>query len=323
LHIDFLNFAKLNDTTYAANKFFNFAKTVPLNFDLIELQRIHAEWLENRRLSLDVLRLDKLHPIVSGNKWFKLKYYLKEASESGKKTIATFGGAWSNHIVATAFAAKEQGLKSVGIIRGEKPATLSNTLQQASQLGMELHFVTRNEYRQKEALISKFSDKVWYWVNEGGYGINGMKGAAEILNTVDTTRYTHIIAAAGTGTMLAGLLKAAHKNQKVIGISVMKGNATLHQQIEQLIQKPTASFQLIHEYHFGGYAKHPQNLIDYINNVYRLQHLPLDIIYTGKTFYAIQHLAEKDFFERDSRLLMIHSGGLQGNSSLPAKVLAF
>lgn len=296
-----------------------------MDLSSIDTENIEAEWLINKQLSLNVLRLDKLHPVVSGNKWFKLKYYLHEAHKLGRSTVATFGGAWSNHIIATAYAAKEAGLKSIGIIRGEKPAILSCTLKMAARYGMDLYYVTRDQYRRKEEIIEKYSNKNWYWIDEGGYGITGAKGAAEILQVTDTSRYTHIVAAVGTGTMLAGLISAATSDQTIIGISSMKGNYSIEQKIKQLMvnQPAEASFEINYDYHFGGYGKHPLSLLSFINEVYLKHHLPLDIIYTGKTFFAIKDLAKKDFFMPGSIILMIHSGGLQGNMSLPPKVLAF
>jgi 1-aminocyclopropane-1-carboxylate deaminase len=232
-----------------------------------------------------------------------------------KTTVATFGGAWSNHIIATAFAAREAGIKSVGIIRGEKPSALSLTLQQASLLGMELIYVTREDYRDKEALIKKHANENYYWINEGGYGFLGAKGAADILTTIDASQYTHIIASVGTGTMLAGVTMAAKPKQQVIGISSMKGNLKLKEDVEKLLPcDKLNSFTILHDYHFGGYAKHPPQLIDFIHTTQRNHNLPLDIVYTGKTFFAIKDLNEKSFFKRGSRVLMIHSGGLQGNA---------
>lgn len=295
-----------------------------MNFNKIYVQTLHDDWLSNKNVALDVLRLDKIHPVISGNKWFKLKYYLQEASLTHKTTVATFGGAWSNHIVATAFACKEAALKSIGFIRGERPDVLSETLKAAMEYGMELHFVSRGKFRQKELIIQEFASNDWYWINEGGYGLLGAKGASEILKTIDLKGYSHLVAAVGTGTMLAGLLLSAGK-QKVLGISCMKGNLSLENEILHLTgaQKPVAAFQIIHDYHFGGYGKHPLALIEFINEIYLKHQLPLDIIYTGKTFYAIEDLTKKDFFVPGSRVLMIHSGGLQGNSSLAAKVLSF
>lgn len=295
-----------------------------MNFNTINVQRIHAGWLTDKKVFLDVLRLDKIHPVVSGNKWFKLKYYLQEAITTPKTTVATFGGTWSNHIIAVAFACKEYDLKSIGFIRGEEPAVLSETLKIAIEYGMKLQFVTRGKFRKKELIIQEFTDKNVYWINEGGYGLPGAKGASEILNAVDLSAYTHIVTAVGTGTTLAGLVLASH-NQKVLGISCMKGNFSLEKEVLQLTahEKPEASFQIIQDYHWGGYGKHPSSLIDFINEIYAKHELPLDIIYTGKTFYGIKDLIKKDFFEPGSRILMIHSGGLQGNKSLPPKVLSF
>lgn len=292
---------------------------------LIDVQKIEAEWLTNQQISLDVLRLDKIDPIVSGNKWFKLKYYFEEAKSLEKTTVATFGGAWSNHIVAVAFAAREAGFKSIGVIRGEKPTQLSTTLEMAVQYGMNLHFVTRDQYRRKAEVIENFSQPAWYWINEGGFGAPGAKGASEILKILDTLSYSHIIAAVGTGTMLAGLVLGSAPYQNILGISSMKGNFSLMQQIEELTErKPQhVSFDINHDYHFGGYGKHPHQLITFMNDVYTAHQLPLDIVYTGKTFYAIKDMTEKMVFNRGSKLLMVHSGGLQGNKSLPEKLLAF
>jgi len=296
-----------------------------LNFDEVNKQSIVANWLTKKGITLDVLRLDKIHPVVSGNKYFKLKYYLEKAASENKREIATFGGAWSNHIVATAFACKEAGLISTGFIRGEKPATLSITLQTASDYGMQLYFVTRDEYRSKDNIKTKYEQKNILWIGEGGYGVTGAKGAAEILKLTNTDSYTHIIAAVGTGTMLAGLISSAESHQQVIGISSMKGNTALMEEIKALMSpgETRNPYRLFHDYHFGGYGKHPKELIDYINSVYENYSLPLDIVYTAKTFFAIEDLVRKDFFTAGSKLLMIHSGGLQGNKSLAPKVLAF
>lgn len=296
-----------------------------MDLSLIDTQHIEAQWLIKHEIELDVLRLDKIHPVVSGNKIFKLTPYIQEACAQHIRTIATFGGAWSNHVLATAFATREAGLNSVGIIRGEKPTRLSYTLKMAKEYGMELVFVTRGQYKGKDEIIATFPNENWYWIDEGGYGIKGAKGAAEILKTINISQYTHIIAAVGTGTMLAGLILESGSNQTIIGISSMKGNKAIEQKIKDLTEKqrPESLYQINHEYHFGGFGKHPEALITFINQVYHQHYLPLDIIYTGKTFFAIKDLVEKSNFKPGSRLLMIHSGGLQGNSSLPAKVLAF
>jgi 1-aminocyclopropane-1-carboxylate deaminase len=303
-------------------KFLGVAKMIPLDQYAITTQNISADWLSARQLQLDVLRLDKIHPVISGNKWFKVKYYLQKAKAERATTLATFGGAWSNHIAATAHAGKVFGISTVGIIRGEEPANPSITLQQAKADGMQLMFVSRQAYRDKQHFIQQHPS--WYWVNEGGYGQTGTQGAAEILSFVDDLEtYTHIVAAVGTGTMLAGLINASLNHQQVIGISSMKGNIDLEESIRLLLVNKSSSFSINHDFHFGGYGKHPTGLIEFINAVYHQHALPLDIVYTGKTFFAIKQLAEAGDFRPGSKILMIHSGGLQGNKSLPAQLLAF
>ncbi|HXL58638.1 MAG TPA: pyridoxal-phosphate dependent enzyme, partial [Chitinophagaceae bacterium] len=205
-----------------------------LHPEKIFIQKINADWLRQNNVKLDVLRLDMIHPVISGNKWFKLKYYLQEAKHKHYNTVATFGGAFSNHIIATACACNKAGLKSIGIIRGEGSATLSSTLLLARQYGMEIQFVSRSVYRDKEMIKTNFKNV--YWIPEGGYGNLGIQGAREILSFCnELQKYTHIICAAGTGTMMAGIIQCAHINQKVIGVSVMKGNYSLAEQVKALI----------------------------------------------------------------------------------------
>lgn len=291
----------------------------------VEIQTITGDWLEQKGIGLDVLRLDKVHPVVSGNKSFKLKYYLQQAISQQKTTVATFGGAWSNHIVATAYACKMVSLASIGFIRGDELTELSSTLAAAKEYGMKLSFVSREEYRDKENIQAQHDHTDRYWIPEGGYGTIGAKGASEILASIDTEKYTHIIAGVGTGTMLAGLTESATIYQKVIGISCMKGNSSLQYQVAALLsdQSKHEQFEIIHDYHFGGFGKHVPFLIDFMNEIYTLYQLPLDIVYTSKTFFAVKDLIEKDFFSNGNYLLIIHSGGLQGNSSLGDKVLTF
>jgi 1-aminocyclopropane-1-carboxylate deaminase/D-cysteine desulfhydrase-like pyridoxal-dependent ACC family enzyme len=295
-----------------------------LHFANIFTQTIHADWLQKNNAGLDILRLDKLHEVVSGNKWFKLKYYLDAARHQNLDTIATFGGAFSNHIVATAFACHHAGLKSIGIIRGEEPPVLSHTLQIARRYGMELEFVTKALYNDM-ALIKEAFENV-YWIEEGGYGILGMNGAKEILAFCDQPeKYSHIVCAVGTGTMMAGLIGAADFSQTVTGVSVMKGNYALIGKVEALLSAADKgkSYLIKHDYHFGGYAKHPPALLAYMNDVWMQHRLPTDIVYTAKTFYAAQQMIMANDIPKDSNVLMVHSGGLQGNLSLPEKTLYF
>jgi 1-aminocyclopropane-1-carboxylate deaminase len=273
-----------------------------------------------------VLRLDLVHPFISGNKWFKLKNYLKDAAALGKKTILSFGGAHSNQIVATAAAAKDSGLNSIGIIRGERTPQLSNALQQALDFGMELFFISREQYRNKTipgAVFDKRRPEDVYIINEGGYGIKGMEGAMDILKEAGSS-WSHIVAAAGTGTTVAGLVESTGAAQEITGISVFKNNFSLLQETENLISENNRKrFTLLHDYHFGGYAKYNAALIHFMNEWYRSTGIPSDFVYTGKLFFAVNDLIQKKYFPSGSRILLVHSGGLQGNLSLPKGTLIF
>lgn len=268
-----------------------------------------------------VLRLDKIHPVISGNKWFKLRYYIQEAKELGRKQIVTFGGAWSNHIVATAAICKMNNITASGIIRGEEPASWSSTLLQAKEYGMQLHFISRDEYAEKKIPLSLQDDKN-YLISEGGFGEKGAVGAASILDEINKN-FTHYCCAVGTGTMMAGLINAIVPGQQVIGASAMKNNYALNENVRSLVTTESEEWQLLHDYHFGGYAKHTPELLRFMNEFYSQTGIPSDFVYTGKLFYAIGDLLRADFFPPGSRLLLIHSGGLQGNSSLKKGTLIF
>lgn len=295
---------------------------------ITNLQNIKVQQLSlfsNATTEVDLLRLDLLHPIVSGNKWFKLHYYLKEAKDLRADTIASFGGAYSNHIVATAFAAKEAGLKSMGLIRGDQLPTLSPTLSEAVSYGMQLEFISRDAYRNKISLIETHHREGMYWINEGGYGALGAKGAAEILKVIDTSSYTDILCATGTGTMLAGLISAALPKQQLTGISVLKNHFQIEKEIKALLSAENAMkpFTIIDSYHFGGYAKHPPELIDFMKRIWQTESVPTDIVYTSKLLFGAYDLLQTGYFPAGSRVLVIHSGGLQGNASLPPNTLPF
>ncbi len=294
-------------------------------------QNIHTDTVKDlyhsNGVNVDVLRLDLLHPVISGNKWFKLSGYLKEAKHQHKKTILTFGGAYSNHILATAAASKIMGLQSIGIIRGEKSAKLSITLQHAESYGMKLFFCSRELYRNKTIphfIYDQVNQEEVYSINEGGAGELGKIGAEKILQYCNPTFYTHIIAAAGTGTTLAGLVASALPAQKVVGISVFKNNVSLETEIRNLLPEFLHhKLFLLHDYHFGGYAKKTVELIAFMNNWYMHTAIPTDFVFTGKLFYAVNDLIKKNYFPHGSYILVIHSGGLQGNLSLPGGMLFF
>ncbi len=290
-------------------------------------------------VGVDVLRLDLLHPIISGNKWFKLKGHLQVARVSPgliagapavpDRPILTFGGAWSNHLVATAFAAKQLGLTAIGIVRGEPAPKLSATLEDAASYGMSLVFISREEYARKEqpGFLQELARAYpgVYIIPEGGGGEAGILGCKDILKGMDTRMYTHILCAIGTGTTFLGLVLASVPGQQIIGVPVLKGFDRLEAIDKENILTPEfrSRCHLLPDFHFGGYARHPQQLLDFMNRFYHRTGIPSDIVYTGKLFYALQQGLSQSLFPAHSRLLVIHSGGLQGNQSLPPGKLDF
>jgi 1-aminocyclopropane-1-carboxylate deaminase len=285
------------------------------NYSNIILQDISPSWLPDN-IQAAMLRLDLLHPEVSGNKWFKLKYNIEAA---GNRTILTFGGAYSNHIAATAAVCKLARLPSTGIIRGEKPAKLSHTLAQAIADGMQLEFISREAYRQKETTDWNKLYPDAYIIPEGGNNEAGARGCREILSLADTSRFTHILCATGTGTTLAGLISSALPHQQVQGYVVLKGATYLQEQVAVLTQG--TNWKLVHDYHGGGYARTSPELISFINNFYRETQIPLDVVYTGKLVWGFSQAATT--FPPGSKVLLIHTGGLQGNLSLSPGILTF
>ena len=292
------------------------------------IEELHDDLFVQKQVTVSVLRLDKIHPLVSGNKIFKLHYFLDEALQSAHKTILTFGGAFSNHLAATAFACKFLQLKSIGIVRGERPEQLSATLLKCID-GMELKFISRRDYDTKEdtafmnGLRNEFGDCII--VPEGGYHSLGAKGAALIFDLLKDKNYTHICMAIGTATTLAGILIAANPEQYVIGVPVLKGITDIPERVKQLtgIQHPFKNLLILNDYHFGGYAKSTNILTEFMNHYWLQLRLPLDFVYTAKMLYGITDSIKKDKFKKGSKIICLHTGGLQGNKSLPLNTLLF
>ncbi len=307
----------------ATNSRINMHLQDEIKFDNVLIQHIPNTEFKKSQLQLDVLRLDLIHPIISGNKWFKLKYYLQEAVANNYKTIATFGGAYSNHLLATAYACHQQNLNCIGFIRGEEPKHYSQTLLDAKALNMQLKFLNREEYTNRQTSIKSNTDI--FFIPVGGYGKPGATGAAEIVKLVPRiSSYNYIVCAVGTGTMLAGIANVSLPQQQCVGISVMKNNFNLDNEVYFLLNDEIKNrIQILHDYHFGGYAKYTKSLIDFMNEIWIKHHLPLDFVYTAKALYAVYDLAAKKIFPSGSNILFIHSGGLQGNRSLDKKMLIF
>jgi 1-aminocyclopropane-1-carboxylate deaminase len=291
----------------------------------IVTQHIEDDTLSARNIRWDILRTDLIHPVCSGNKFFKLKYYLLDAMDKKHTSVTTYGGAWSNHIVASAFAAAFCGLGSKGIIRGEKPVHLSETLFQSMEEGMELEFISRQEFA--ELSLKGPGNSGEYIIPQGGFGPLGVKGAAEIMNYAMAEKYSHIFCAVGTGTMLAGLITAFgdHEPGEIphfIGIPVLNDTG-LGEKIDQLIRPSTLPYTLLYDFHFGGYAKKTAGLIQFMNRFFEKYQVPTDFVYTGKLMFGIQELVNSGYFQGGSRILAVHSGGLQGNKSLKKGTLIY
>ncbi|PWV50755.1 1-aminocyclopropane-1-carboxylate deaminase [Chitinophaga sp. S165] len=284
-----------------------------LDYNNIILQTISPSWLPDN-IRAAVLRLDLLHPEVSGNKWFKLRYNLEAAFANGKKHILTFGGAYSNHIAATAAACQLAGIACTGVIRGERPSVLSHTLREASAKGMELLFISREAYRIKNETDWSTLYPDAYVVPEGGNNALGAKGCEEILSLVNDPSFTHIVCAVGTGTTLAGLINSADHQQEIRGYVVLKGAAYLEQEIQSLLAPaPLPHWQLVHQHHGGGYAKVTPALSGFMRQFYDETGIPLDIVYTGKLIMGFRQDVSEGLYPPGSKVLLIHTGGLQGN----------
>ena len=278
-----------------------------------ENQHLHTVF--PNAISLHIKREDLLHPIISGNKFRKLKYNIEEAKKQNKKVLLTFGGAFSNHIVAVAGAGKEYGFETIGIIRGEElldKISENPSLLQAQQSGMKFVFISREQYRLKETpdfieqLRKDFGE--FYLLPEGGTNELAIKGCEEILTETDS-QFTHICTSIGTGGTITGIINSSANNQNIIGFSSLKGDF-LQNDITKFANKQNWTVNC--EYHFGGYGKVTDELIDFINDFYLKHQIPLDPIYTGKMMFGIMNLIENNYFPANSKILAIHTGGLQG-----------
>ena len=293
-----------------------------IRLDNIRIQTITPGCFNGKNITCSVLRLDLVHSIISGNKWFKLRYYISDAKKKNKKDIVTAGGAWSNHILATAAICQLEGLNATGVIRGEKPERYSATLKRAADLGMQFLFIDREAYRKND-WPEFLHDNKYYHIPTGGYGAHGVEGAATIMDHCQHGEYSHVFCAVGTGTMAAGIANRLEGGQQLAGISVLKNNFSIRDEILKLIPQPVCRLEIIHDYHAGGYAKQSPPLLNFMNDFYRDTGIPTDFVYTGKVFFALKDLVEKDFFPSGSHVLVIHSGGLQGNQSLENGTLIF
>ncbi|WP_159949067.1 1-aminocyclopropane-1-carboxylate deaminase/D-cysteine desulfhydrase [Polaribacter septentrionalilitoris] len=284
-----------------------------------ENQQIQHPVLKKKEVSLFIKREDLIHPFVSGNKFRKLKYNILEAKRNKKSVLLTFGGAFSNHIVATAVAANINGFKSIGIVRGEelgvdleKTLLQNSTLQNASKNGMQFEFISREKFREKtkKEFIDQLKEKYgnFYLIPEGGTNELAVKGCEEIL-TEDDSKFDYICVAVGTGGTISGLINASKPHQEVLGFPALKGDFLKHEILKFVSNQ---NWDLQTEYHFGGYAKYNSELIGFINDFSAENSVLLDPIYTGKMLFGLLDLIEKNHFKKGTKILAIHTGGVQG-----------
>ncbi len=285
----------------------------------IPLQKIKSDFITSKGVELFVYRLDLNHPHISGNKLYKLKYNLEEAKKQNKKTILTFGGAFSNHIAATAAAGKEYGFETIGIIRGEEVSELNPTLTFAKECGMQLHFVSRTLYQNKEALSKyveeHFSSQNFYFIPEGGSNELGILGCKEITKDIPID-FDYVCCACGTGSTITGITLSLNDHQHAIGFQVLKGENYIQSEVEKWLshfKSAEKKWEINEDFHFGGYAKLKPELLNFMLQFEKENAIPLDYIYTGKMMFGIMELIKAGKFKKSDKIIAIHTGGLQGN----------
>ncbi len=294
--------------------------------DSLKKVEIHHASFHRKQVSLSLLRLDLIHPLYGGNKYYKLKYNLEHARQEGHQTILTYGGAFSNHIYATAALAAEQGFNSIGVIRGEETLPLNDTLAFAQRKGMRLIYLNRRTYKEKYSseLLSVFKDKFgpFYLIPEGGSNVCALRGCKEIPQSIEED-YDYWFCPTGTGGTLAGISLGLGPQQKVMGIAVLRAYDHLQKEVHRLLAKYAETFpqeaalatrenwEILSGYEFGGYAKTQPALAEFIENFQATHSIPIEWIYTGKMLYAIFDLIDKDYFPSGSRLIALHTGGIR------------
>jgi len=285
-----------------------------MNLPLIPpLQELSDSLLLEKKIRLFILREDLIHPHISGNKWRKLYYNIDAAKQKELNRLITFGGAYSNHIAATAAAGKEFGFKTLGFIRGEEQLPLNSTLSYAKDCGMEFRYLSRSDYRLKNdpAFLKSLlkNEKEYYLIPEGGTNKLAVKGCEEILTNLSID-FDYVCCACGTGGTISGLINSLKSSQKAIGFPALKGAHFLNEEIEKFTNN--SQWELNLDYHFGGYAKAKPDLINFMNSFKAKHNITLDPVYTGKMLFGLWDLIEKDYFRAGSTIIAVHTGGLQG-----------
>lgn len=304
-----------------------------INENNIPLIEIFEDFLKEKNIRLYVLREDLIHPEISGNKWRKLKYNIQEAKNQGFSKLVTYGGAYSNHIAATAAAGKSFGIETIGIIRGEETLPLNNTLQIAANNGMKFKYVSRSFYRNNkynstflEKLKHEFGD--FYLVPEGGSNAFAVKGCTEIKNNI-IVNFDVITCANGTGGTIAGIIASLDNSKEIIGFPALKGGEFLVNDIQRLLNEYSLKFdaaiennnwKLNTDFHFGGYGKINNELVNFVNEFNYKHNIPLDLIYTGKMMFGIYQTIKTTNQLNGRKIVVVHTGGLQGNTGFEERL---
>jgi 1-aminocyclopropane-1-carboxylate deaminase len=289
----------------------------------LPIQNLHLPWLDQGRVEFSVLRADLCDPLLSGNKYFKLRYNLEAARHSGCDTLLSFGGVWSNHLHALAAAARQHSLRCIGIVRGDPGMARNPCLQDLEAFGMQLEFATRQAYRQRhtEEFLAGLQARHGpvFVIPEGGANALGVQGCRELLPAAVAARYDHVAVACGTGTTMLGLVTSI--STPVLGIQVLKGEGYIAQEIRAGLQRSglqaTAAWQVLDGFHCGGYARVDARLRQFILRLQQDCELPLEPVYIGKVLLALQDLVTQGHFASGARVLVVHGGGLQGQRGFP------
>jgi len=291
-------------------------KKVSQLFSLIQtskIQNISAEKIENKKIILDVKRDDLIHPIISGNKWRKLKYLLLKIEQTGCYSVATMGGMHSNFIHALSYVCYLLGWECRLYIRGFPQQSLTPTMIDCLRWNAKIIYVDRKNFRKLREMPLSLSDKI-FWINEGGLHQESMLGLEEIMMEL-SLQYDYIVTASATGTSIAGLVNATsryQKSAKVIGVSVLNNIEQQTEDVSQLVNSKVDNWSIIKGYEFGGFAKINSALELFVQDFWKQHRIPLEAVYSGKSFYAVMDLINKNYFASGTRVLLIHCGGLQG-----------
>ncbi len=285
------------------------------------ITKIDDPLLDQYQIKLWIKRDDLLHPIISGNKWRKLKYTLDHALSEGADTLISMGGAYSNHLHALAYVGKALGLKTIGLVRGEQPETLTPTLSDLQNWGMVLKFVSRFDYRLLRQYKGCYDlpglKPRQYWLPEGGAQALALKGVEELVNEIDVA-YDILCVPCGTGATLAGIIDMVPDQVSVMGFAALKNAEFLQTDVESLLPRPCSNWQINMDYHFGGFAKTSAELMTFMADFEFKTGIPLEPVYTGKMIYAIYNLITKHTFKPGQRIIAVHTGGLQGKRGFNA-----